>query len=254
MLAFFVLQKVRRNELAKEMVLVPVSVLIDCVCVLLGGIMGATFKDRVHERMKEPLNVIFGICAIGIGVYSFIKLHALPPVILSLVMGAMIGEFLDLDARVKRLFLRIFDRFNFKIHGDHDQYMNFYVVVAVTFCASGTNIFGAMNEGITGDMNILLSKAAMDLFAGAIFASSLGYAMNLIVVPQFLILSSCFYLARFIMHFITAEMFADFLAVGGLLTFALGLSIARIKAINAVNLLPALVIAMPISYFLGFFL
>ena len=247
-------KKVRQGELVEEMLSVPVSVLIDCMCVLLGGIVGATFKDRVHERIKEPLNVIFGICAIGIGIYSFIKLHALPPVILSLVMGAMIGEFLDLDAKVKCFFLRVFDHLNFKIHGDHDQYMNFYVVVAVTFCASGTNIFGAMNEGITGDMNILLSKAAMDLFAGAIFASTLGYAMNLIVVPQFLILSACFYLARFIMHFITTEMFADFLAVGGLLTFALGLSIARIKTINAVNLLPALVIAMPVSYLLGLFI
>lgn len=232
----------------------PVSVWIDCMCVLVGGVVGATFRDRIHHRIKEPLNVIFGICAIGIGVYSFIKLNALPPVILSLVTGALIGEFLDLDAKVKRFFLRVFDRFNFKIHGDHDQYMGFYVVVAVTFCASGTNIFGAMNEGMTGDMNVLLSKAAMDLFAGAIFASTLGYAMNLIVVPQLFILSGCFYLGRLIMHLVTPEMFADFLAVGGLLTFALGLSIARIKTINAVNLLPALAVAMPVSYLFGLFL
>ena len=71
--------------------------------------------------------------------------------------------------------------------------MHFYLIVTVTFCASGTNIFGAINEGLTGDFTILLSKAVMDIFASTIFAP-LGFAMNLIVIPQFIILTGFFYL------------------------------------------------------------
>lgn len=77
-----------------------------------------------------------------------------------------------------------------------DSYMDFHVIVAVTFCASGTNILGAIFEGATGDYTILLSKAVMDIFASMIFAMVLGYAITLIVVPQFLSLSLLFYLGH----------------------------------------------------------
>ncbi|WP_252222243.1 MULTISPECIES: DUF554 family protein [unclassified Clostridium] len=110
-----------------------------------------------------------------------------------------------------------------------------------------TIIFGAMNEAMTGDITILLSKAIMDIFAGAIFACTLGYAMNLIIVPQVLILGTFFYLAKCIMPLISANMLADFTAIGGILTFVIGLSIAEIKKIKVVNLLPTLLIIFPIS-------
>lgn len=126
--------------------------------------------------------------------------------------------------------------------------MRFYLIVAVTFCASGTNIFGAINEGMTGDFTILLSKAVMDIFAATIFAATLGRAMNLIVLPQFMILCACFYSAQFIIPLTTSAMLNDFIAVGGLLTFVLGLSIAQIKHISAVNLLPSLILIWPSSW------
>ena len=75
--------------------------------------------------------------------------------------------------------------------------------------------------------------------------------MNLIVLPQFLILCACIYGARFILPLTTEAMLQDFVAVGGLLTLVLGLSIAQIKHISAVNLLPALVLIWPSSWLFG---
>lgn len=129
--------------------------------------------------------------------------------------------------------------------------MNFYIIVAVTFCASGTNIFGSLNEGMTGDMTVLISKAVMDIFASVIFATTLGYAINLIVIPQCLILSTLFYLSKLIMPIISQTMLSDFIAVGGILTFVLGLSILKIIKINVANLLPALILVFPASYIFG---
>ena len=126
--------------------------------------------------------------------------------------------------------------------------MRFYLLVTVTLCASGTNLFGAFQEGLSGDMTILLSKAVMDIFAAALFATTLGRAMNLIVLPQFVILSACFYAAQFLLPLTTPTILDDFVATGGLLTFVLGLSIAQIKPIRAANLLPALVLIWPASW------
>ena len=171
--------------------------------------------------------------------------------ILAFILCGLIGEAVNLDDKIKSLFQRILERLRFQIHGDKEVYMRFYLIVTVTFCASGTNIFGAINEGISGDFTILLSKAVMDIFAATLFATTLGRAMNLIVLPQFLILCACFYGARFILPLTTEAMLQDFVAVGGLLTLVLGLSIAQIKHISAVNLLPALVLIWPSSWLFG---
>lgn len=228
--------------------MIPKGIIIDCCCVLFGTNLGSTIKSRVPERIKQPMNVIFGIAAIAIGITSMVKLQSLPAVILALILGALAGEMMNLDRRVNSLFERILEKLHFKILGNKEDYMRFYLIVAVTFCASGTNIFGAINEGMTGDFTILLSKAVMDIFAATIFAATLGRAMNLIVLPQFLILCACFYSAQFIMPLTTAAMLNDFIAVGGLLTFVLGLSIAQIKHISAVNLLPSLILIWPSSW------
>lgn len=234
--------------------LIPKGILMDCFCVLLGTNIGSVFKERVPERIKQPMNVVFGIAAMAIGIVSLIKLQTLPAVILALILGALLGELLKLDSKVKALFQTAIDRLHFKISGDRDEYMRFYLVVAVTLCASGTNIFGAINEGISGDFTILLSKAVMDIFAATIFAATLGRAMNLIVLPQFLILCACFYGAQFLVPHTTPAMLNDFVAVGGLLTFVLGLNIAQIKQVSAVNLLPALILIWPCSWLFGLFL
>ena len=215
--------------------MVPKGIILDCLCVLLGTNLGSAIKNHIPARINQPMNVIFGLSAIAIGITSVVKLHSLPAVILAFILGGLIGEAVNLDDKIKSLFQRILERLRFQIHGDKEVYMRFYLIVTVTFCASGTNIFGAINEGISGDFTILLSKAVMDL----------------IVLPQFLILCACFYGARFILPLTTEAMLQDFVAVGGLLTLVLGLSIAQIKHISAVNLLPALVLIWPSSWLFG---
>lgn len=227
--------------------MLPKGIIIDCCCVLIGTNIGSVIKNHIPAHIKHSMNIIFGIAAIVIGVVSMIKLHSLPAVILALILGALFGEIFSFDKKIRSFFQNILNKLNFNIPEDRDTYMHFYLIVTVTLYASGTNIFGAINEGITGDMTILLSKAVMDIFASVIFAATLGYSMNLIVIPQFIILTTIFYLSQFIMPFITPNMMNDFISVGGILTFVLGLSIAQIKHISAINLLPALILIWPCS-------
>lgn len=225
----------------------PAGVCLDCAAVLIGGLFGSGLKNKIPKRLNHPLTVVFGISAILIGVVSFIKLNSMPAVILAMIVGTLVGELADLDTRLKKLLKKIIKKFHFKIEGDEEWYMSFYIIVAATFCASGTNIFGAMNEAMTGDITILLSKAVMDIFAGIIFACTLGYAMLIIVVPQFVILSAFFWLGKVLMPYISETALMDFTAVGGLITFVIGLSIADIKNFRAVNMLPSLAVVFPVS-------
>ena len=129
----------------------------------------------------------------------------------------------------------------------HEACIQSLVAIIILFCASGTGIFGAMREGMTGDNSILIAKAFLDFFTALIFATSLGIAVAAICVPMLVIQLTLAYSATLIMPLTTPAMMGDFTAVGGVLLLATGLRICGIKMLAVANMLPALVLAMPLS-------
>ena len=121
------------------------------------------------------------------------------------------------------------------------------MAIIVLFCASGTGIFGAIHEGMTGDPNILIAKSFLDFFTAIIFACSLGIVVSAICMPMLAIQLTLATCAALILPLTTPAMMADFSAVGGLLLLATGLRICGIKMFAVVNMLPALLLAMPLS-------
>ena len=81
--------------------MIPRGVILDCCCVLLGANVGTLLRNKIPTKLQEPLMVIFGMCAIAIGMVSVIKLESLPAVLLALILGTIIGELADLDRRIK---------------------------------------------------------------------------------------------------------------------------------------------------------
>lgn len=226
----------------------PKGIFIYCICVIIGINIGGGLKGYIPEMIKKSMKVFIGISAMVIGITSIIKNESLPAVVMALIFGALIGEIINLDKIVHNFFASLIGKFHFQISGNRKEYMAFFLTVAVTLCASGTNIFGAINESITGDATILLSKAVMDIVATMIFATTLGRTLNLIVPFQFLVLILCYYSARLYMPFVSDIMLNDFVAMGGVITFILGMNMAEIKQVKAMNLLPSLIIVWPISW------
>ena len=104
-----------------------------------------------------------------------------------------------------------------------------------------------MQEGISGDPTILITKSILDLFTAVIFATDLGLSVMLIAIPQIVIQSTLFFAAVLLLPLITPSMQADFSACGGIVMLATGLRICGIKIFPIVNMLPALLHVMPFS-------
>ena len=80
------------------------GIILDCLCVLLGTNLGSAIKNHIPARINQPMNVIFGLSAIAIGITSVVKLHSLPAVILAFILGGLIGEAVNLDDKSNRSF------------------------------------------------------------------------------------------------------------------------------------------------------
>lgn len=226
--------------------------IINGAAIIVGGLIGASVGKTIPARVREALPMTFGCAAIGIGVALITKIHTIPAVVLALLIGSLIGELLQLEHGIEKLSLKLrlfFDKPNAKqpLITSHEDFIEKYVALVVLFCASGMGIFGALTEGISADPSLLIAKAFLDFFTAIIFAITLGYAVSLIAIPQFLIQAALFLLASVIQPLISASMFADFSACGGIIMLATGFRICNIKLFPVANMLFALIIVMPIS-------
>jgi hypothetical protein len=196
--------------------------------------------------------MVFGCASMGLGIAMVMRVKTLPPVILSLLLGTIIGELLNIEGGIQFLATKARKGIERVLTPPstgitHDEFMEKFVAMIVLFCASGTGVFGSMNEGMVGDPSLLIVKSFLDFFTAAIFATTLGYTLAVAALPQFIIQVGLFFAAAFILPLTSPVMIADFSAVGGLIMFATGFRICGILSFPIANMLPALFIAMPLT-------
>ena len=200
----------------------------DSCALFVGGLAGTLFSGFIPKRVKETLPLIFGVITLCMGSTLVNKASALPVVVMALIVGSVIGElviaavlaFCEAEQRPDALGKKRF---------------------------GSMGIFGAINEGITGSTDILLTKAVLDLFSGIVFGTLFGLSVSLIAIPQFAILALLYASAAFLAPYMTPGMLSDFTACGGVIFVATGLRMCGIKIFPVINMLPSMLIIMPLS-------
>ncbi len=223
------------------------GIIINVLAVALGGLAGALCGRHLPEHFRLGLNSIFGICAMGMGVSSIMLMENMPAVIMAVILGTSAGLLIRLGDRITASGKLLQNFMEKKGVGGEDFDVSLFVTAFVLFCTSGTGIYGSLDAGMTGNVTILLSKSVLDFFTAMIFACSLGLATSLIAVPQLVIFGLLYLLANLIYPLTTPVMINDFKACGGFILLATGLRIARIREFPIADMIPAMILVMPIS-------
>ena len=232
----------------------PIGVIINTVAIFLGGIAGALLGNKLPEKYKEQLNLIFGLCSMGMGISSIVLMKYMPAVVFALIIGTIVGlvfklgdKVYELCSKLQKVMIRIVPKKETNM--SETEFLATLITVIVLFCSSGMGIYGSLSEGMTGDSSLLITKSILDFFTAAIFACNLGYIVSLIAVPQFVIFTILFLSASFIVPLTTPDMIADFKACGGFLMVAAGFRILKLKMFPVVDMIPAMILVMPFSWF-----
>ena len=232
----------------------PIGVIINTVAIFLGGIAGALLGNKLPEKYKEQLNLIFGLCSMGMGISSIVLMKYMPAVVFALIIGTIVGlvfklgdKVYELCSKLQKVMIRIVPKKETNM--SETEFLATLITVIVLFCSSGMGIYGSLSEGMTGDSSLLITKSILDFFTAAIFACNLGYIVSLISVPQFVIFTTLFLSASFIVPLTTPDMIADFKACGGFLMVAAGFRILKLKMFPVVDMIPAMILVMPFSWF-----
>ena len=232
----------------------PIGVIINTIAIFLGGIAGALLGDKLPEKYKEQINLIFGLCSMGMGISSIVLMKYMPAVVFALIIGTIVGlvfnlgdKVYELCSKLQKVMIRIVPKKETNM--SETEFLASLITVIVLFCSSGMGIYGSLSEGMTGDSSLLITKSILDFFTAAIFACNLGYIVSLIAVPQFVIFTALFLSASFIVPLTTPDMIADFKACGGFLMVAAGFRILKLKMFPVVDMIPAMILVMPFSWF-----
>ena len=184
--------------------------------------------------------------AVGlIGLQMALKTQNILIVILSIVLGGLLGEFFVIDERL----VKLGNWLTLRMGGKYGSVGDGFITGSLVFCVGAMAIVGSIQEGLTGDASTLYAKSMLDAVAAAVFASGMGVGVALSGISVLLYQGTITLLAGSLSNIIAGGMITEMSAVGGLLILGISLLMLEIKTIKVANLLPAVPIAAILTAF-----
>lgn len=221
--------------------------LINAAAILLGSTIGIVLNARLPERFIKIVFQGIGLFTLFIGVYMALKTNNLFFMIISIVLGGIIGEGINLEKYITRFGDQIKNRFKSK----NSRFSEGLVTAFLLFCMGSVTILGAIEEGLGGDPNLLLAKSVLDGVSSIALSAALGFGVAFSIIPLIIYQGGLTLLAAHFGDYFSETIINELTAVGGLMLIGLGITILGIKQLKILNMIPSLIVIVLIVYFFG---
>ncbi len=228
--------------------------ILNIITVIIGGSLGLLIGARLPERVRQTVMAGLGLFTAAIGIKMFLNTANSIIVLGGLLVGGLLGEWWRIEDRLRNLGAWLEKRFTGQmtiVTDDENQavsqssrFVRGFLTASLVFCVGPITILGSIQDGLSGDYNLLVIKAVLDGFASLAFASSLGVGVLFSTLIILVYQGGISLLAAQLQAIITTPMMNEMTAVGGVLLFGIAISsLLEIKPIRVGNFLPALAIA-----------
>lgn len=225
------------------------GVLVNTVTVLLGSIIGLLCKKGIPERLSSAVMTAIGLCTVAIGISGLMDGGNTLVLIISMVLGVLIGELLDVDGHVNLLVEKVAGKAAGA--GKAAQISQGFITACLLFCIGAMTIVGSLNAGLRGDNEMLLTKSLLDFISSIMLAATLGIGVLFSAAFVLLFQGGIVLLAQVLAPVLSESCVAGLTGTGSLMILALGLNIIGITKIKVINFLPALLLVPLVLWGLG---
>ena len=223
-----------------------IGTLVNTGTVIAGALAGVMIHSRLPERIKITTFQGIGLFTLYIGFSMTAKTENVLILVFSIVLGSISGELINIESRMEKLS----EWGKKKIGSKNDKFTEGFVTAFMLFCMGSMTILGSIEEGLGGEPTLLMAKSVLDAFGAMALASSLGIGVLFSAVPLLIYQGGLTLLAGTVQVYLTDSIVNEVSAVGGLMLIGLGITILEIKKLKILNMLPALVFAGILAYFL----
>ncbi len=243
--------------------------IVNALAIIVGGGVGLLLKKGLPQRMADTLMKALGLCTLYIGISGCLEGENTLVLILSMVVGTLIGEGIDLDGKINKLGIFLEQKFARKRDSGEGKeeavshtegndntggtlsvgsvvkrasIAEGFVTASLLFCVGAMAIVGSLQSGLTGNHETLFAKSILDFTAAIIFAASLGVGVLLSSGLLFLYQGSITLLAQFIEPFLTDAVIAEMNCVGNVIIIGLAMNMLGISKFKVMNFVPAILL------------
>ena len=243
--------------------MIGLGTLGNIVLILIGSTIGIILKGGLKKRFQDTIMSALGLAVMFIGISGALKglltvegsgLSTVNTMlmIVSLAIGALIGEIIDIEAKLDKVGEWI--KKTLKVEGEKGQgFVESFVNSSLLFCVGAMAIIGSLEDGLSGDPSMLLAKGFIDGVVAIFFASTLGYGVFFSVIPIGIYQGIITFSARYIEPFLNDRLVANISFVGSILIFGIGINMLFGKKIKCGNILPAVLVPIAYEIILGLF-
>ena len=217
---------------------------VNACAIVAGCLTGLVFKGGIAEKYKETVVHAVALSVVLVGFKSAFASEALLTVILSVVIGSLLGEWVNIEGKLDGLGAWL----ETKVPGGQGSVAKGFVTASLVFCVGSMAIVGALDSGLTGNHETLYAKSILDGVISVIFTTTMGIGVIFSAVAVFVYQGGITLTASVMKPFLTPEVVAEMTSVGGLLIVAIGLNMLDITKIRVGNMLPAIFI--PLTWYM----
>lgn len=223
--------------------MILLGTLVNAAAIIVGALLGRLLS-RIPDSIRQTVMQGIGLAVILLGIKMSLGTENFLLMIVSIVLGAIVGELIGIEKELNRLGQWLERKLGGNKQG---SVATGFVTATLVYCIGAMGVLGAMDSGLRDNHDILYTKALIDGFSAIIFSSALGIGVLFSAVPVFLYQGLIALLSTQIYNLVSQStldaMLVELTAVGGLMIIAIGINILEIRKINVANMLPALVIA-----------
>lgn len=224
--------------------------IVNTAAVVLGGVLGMLMKNGIAKRFEKILMQGLGLSTVFIGISGVLKymlvmdggslsVQGTMLLIFSLVIGCLLGEWINLEAKMEIIGEKIKNLVRIK---NDNRFVDGFVTTSLIICVGAMAIVGAMEDGLTGDSSTLIAKSLLDFVLVAVMTAAYGVGSAFSAIPIFVYQGAITLIAALFGTVISDGLIAELSFVGNALIFCVGVNLVREKTFRVANMLPALLI------------
>lgn len=229
-----------------------VGTLVNTGTVILGSLLGLMLGNILPERLRDTVMKGLGLCTLFVGIDGMLGGSNSLISIISVAVGAVIGELCDLDGHLNRFAEGLERKFKRGREGEGPSLAEGFVTASLVFCVGAMTIVGALNDGLTGNHEMLFTKATLDFVSSIIFASSLGIGVMLSAAAIFTIEGGIACLASLVAPILqqNPNTVPEMTVVGSVLIVGISLNLLGVTKLKVMNYVPAIFLPILLCYFM----
>jgi uncharacterized membrane protein YqgA involved in biofilm formation len=211
--------------------------LVNGLAIMAGSLIGIVLKTGFIKNKSDSIISVVGLSVFVIGVKGALEVQDVLLMIVSLALGFLLGEIIDLDAKFTLFGSSIEKRFTKSKDG---KFAQGFVAASLLFGVGAMAIVGSFQSGLFQDETILYTKSTLDFISSIVFASSFGWGVFFSFIPVVLYQGILTLASASLSVLLSEQLITELSTLGSVMIIALGLNMMGITKFKVANLLPAL--------------